>query len=351
MPARRLRLDVTGRTVLKLVLAAALVWMWLRLWQWVLLFIIAVFIAVGLDPVVLWLEARRVKRPYGSVLVVGVIAALLVAFALAAGAQLLDQARMLGDRLGELQQEVSRRTPPALLQLLPQHQDQAQGQANGQVAGYVARFGRAVASGVLSIGIALILTLYLLIDGRRTYEWLVAFAPAPQRPRVRQTAWAAREAVIGYVRGNVATSALAAVCAYVFLRIFDVPAALLLALLTGLFDFIPVLGIFLTLIPMVLLALTVSTTAAIATVVFNAVYNAAENYYIVPKVYGNQMRLSSLAVVLAFAVGAELGGVIGALVALPIAAMYPAIENIWLADRLAPEVSRDHRRIERSEEH
>ena len=84
---------------------------------------------------------------------------------------------------------------------------------------------------------------------------------------------------------------------------------------------------------------------------FNAVYNAIENYYIAPKVYGNQMRLSSLAVILAFAVGAELGGVVGALVALPIAAMYPAIESLWLADRLGPGVARDHRRIEQSEEH
>jgi predicted PurR-regulated permease PerM len=85
--------------------------------------------------------------------------------------------------------------------------------------------------------------------------------------------------------------------------------------------------------------------------VFNAAYNAVETYYISPKVYGNQLRLSSLAVILAFAIGAELGGVIGALVALPIAAMYPTIETIWLADRLAPEVTADHRRIEHTKEH
>ena len=157
--------------------------------------------------------------------------------------------------------------------------------------------------------------------------------------------------MLAYVRGNAATSALAAVVAYIFLLIAGVPAPLLLALLTGLFDFVPVIGVFLTAIPMVLLALTVSTWVAIATAAFNALYNTVETYYITPKVYGNQLRLSSLAVILAFAIGGELGGVIGALVALPIAAMYPTIEKIWLADRLAPEVVADHRRIERSEEH
>jgi predicted PurR-regulated permease PerM len=347
MSARRLRIDITGRSFVKAVLAVALVWVWLRLWQWILLFIVAAIIAVGLDPMVTWLEAKRVKRGYGSMLVVGTLTILLAAFAYFAGAQLMDQGRLLGDRIDQLEQEVSRRAPPGLLQMFPQQEEDGR----GRLSGYAAQLGRAVVSGVVSIAVALVLTVYLLIDGRRTYEWLVAFAPPERRPRVRDTARAAREATIGYVHGNVATSVLAGICAYIFLQVLGVPAALLLALLTALFDLIPVLGIFLTVIPMVLLALTVSTTAAIATVVFNAVYNAVENYYIAPKVYGNQMRLSSLAVILAFAVGAELGGVVGALIALPIAAIYPAIESIWLADRLGPEVARDHRRIEQTEEH
>lgn len=352
MPARRLRVDITARSILRILVAAALVWAWLRLWQWVLLFVVAAFIAVGLDPIVGWLDTRRVRRPYGSVLVVVTVAVLLVAFCSLAGAELLSQGRMLGERMDEVQQEITRRVPPDLRQLLPQPENgKAPDQSGGPFTDYAARLGRAVVNGVLSIAIALVLTVYLLIDGRRTYEWLVAFAPASQRPRVRETAGAARDAVVGYVRGNVFTSVIAGVAAYIFLRILGVPAALLLALLTALFDLIPVLGIFLTVIPMVLLALTVSTTAAIATIVFNAVYNAFENYYLAPKVYGKEMQLSSLAVILAFAVGAELAGIIGALIALPIAAIYPAVENIWLAERLAPEVARDHRRIEQSDEH
>jgi predicted PurR-regulated permease PerM len=348
---RRLGVDITGRSILKLLLAAALVWIWLRLWHWVLLLVVAAFIAVGLDPIVRWLDARGIRRAYGSFLVVAAVTLLIVGFSYAAGAQLLEQGRMLGERVDEVQREITRRVPPGVLQLLPDQNDPQQQQSGGRFAGYAADLGRALVNGVLSLGVALVLTIYLLIDGRRTCEWLTAFAAPSQRPRVRETAAAAREAVIGYVRGNLVTSLIAGVCAYIFLRIVGVPAALLLALLTALFDLIPILGIFLTLLPMVLLALTVSTTAAIATVVFNVIYNAVENYYITPKVYGTQMQLSSLAVILAFAAGAELGGVIGALIALPFAAIYPAVEDIWLADRLAPEVARDHRAIESSEEH
>jgi len=339
-------IDVPWRSILRILTVVVLVWLWMRLWDWVLLLVISIFLAVGLDPVVTWLEAHRIRRTYAAPLVIVILAALLVAFGYFAGAELLAQARLLGGRISDVQRNATDMIPPFIRELLPD------GSSGGSMmADYGVRLGQSIASGVLSLGIALILTIYFLLDGRRTYEWLVAFAPRDKRDRVRRTAIEGRDAVKAYVRGNAATSALAAVCAYLFCVIAGVPAPLLLGLLTGVFDFVPVIGVFLTLFPMILLALTVSMWTAIATAAFNAAYNAVETYYITPKVYGSQLRLSSLTVILAFAIGAELGGVIGALVALPIAAMYPTIESIWLADRLAPEVTADHRRIEHTKEH
>ena len=62
--------------------------------------------------------------------------------------------------------------------------------------------------------------------------------------------------------------------------------------------------------------------------------------------YGTELRLSNLAVLISFAVGAELGGVVGALLALPIAAAYPAVERIWLAERLAPDTVEKHEKLD-----
>ena len=108
---------------------------------------------------------------------------------------------------------------------------------------------------------------------------------------------------------------------FVALWLLHVPAALLLALLAGVCDFVPVLGFAVSSVPAVLLALTVSAGTAIAVAAVYIGYHLAENYFIGPRVYGGQLRLSNLAVLLAFAVGAELGGVVGALLALPVAAM------------------------------
>jgi predicted PurR-regulated permease PerM len=345
-PAAAVRFDVSWGSIVKVLAAAVLVWLWLRLWQWILLLTVAMFLAVGLDPVVGWLDRRVLRRQYAAPLVVLALAAALVGFGYVAGAELVRQGELLGSRISEAQQELTSRLPRFAVGLLP-----GEGDETTPAGPYAKRFGRSLLGALTSLGVALVLTIYFLLDGRRTYEWLVAFAPHHLRPRVRQTASDGRIAVLAYVRGNVLSSVLAGISAYIFLVVAGVPAPLLLALLTFVFDFIPVIGVFLTAIPMILLALAVSMWTAVATAIFNAVYNAVETYYISPKIYGNQLRLSSLAVVLGFIVGAELGGVIGALVALPLIALYPAVENIWLKDRLAPEVLADHRRIEQSEEH
>ena len=119
------------------------------------------------------------------------------------------------------------------------------------------------------------------------------------------------------------------------------------AVAAGLLDFVPVLGFPLSSLPAILLAATVSGKTALIVAILYAAYHAAENYLIAPYVYGDRLRLSNVVIVLAFAVGAELGGVVGAVVALPIAAAYPAIERIWLRDKLGDEVVDEHATIER----
>lgn len=332
-------------------------WIWLRLWRWILIFVVAVFLAVALDPLVQWLDRRGLKRRFGGPLVVLALTLMVAGFFALSGAQLREQAGMLGDRISEMREQVSSWIPEEMKGNIPGSsrtegaESQQQFGGSQGAAGFAAQAVRALVSGIASILIALVLTAYLLLDGRRTYEWFVAFAPPARRPRIHQTAEEARTAVIGYMRGNVATSVLAAIVTFIVLISLKVPAALLLALLAGILNFVPIVGLMLSLVPAVLLALTVSPGVAIAVAAFYLGYNALESYYIQPRVYGHEMQLSSLAVLAAFAAGAELGGVIGALIALPIAAMYPPIESIWLKGRLDPSSVDDHRRIEGTEEH
>src|SRR4029079_17825073 len=178
-------------------------------------------------------------------------------------------------------------------------------------------------------------------------DWLLAFVPRKHRARVNRTLEECREVVFGYVAGNVITSIIAALCTRVVLRILGVPAALFLALIAGLSDFVPVMGFIVSAVPAVALGLTVSGKTALLVLAAHILYNTIETYLLSPWAYGGRLKLSNVAVILAFVAGAELGGGIGALVALPVAAIYPILERHWLRDELPEETVKEHRTLEK----
>jgi predicted PurR-regulated permease PerM len=342
MPSRARVIDISSATFLRALGAIALAWVWFRLWQWVLVFVLAAFLAVALDPAVQWLEKRGLRRSYGALLIASCLVLVLAGFIAVSGASIAEQTRVLGNRVGEFRQAVMTRIPKEM-----QQAGSSMAPSGESLTGAARAFG----GGIAGIAVALVVTVYLLLDGRRTYQWLVAFVPAPNRLRVDATAVCAREVVAAYVRGNVITSVLCAVITWIVLAALQVPAALVLALLAGILDFVPVIGFILSAAPAVLLAFAVSPTVALVVAIFYVLYNVVENYYIQPKVYGRELRLSDLAVIAAFLVGAELGGVLGAVIALPLAAMYPAVERIWFDRPGENDTANEHRRIRAQPEH
>jgi predicted PurR-regulated permease PerM len=95
------------------------------------------------------------------------------------------------------------------------------------------------------------------------------------------------------------------------------------------------------------MAATQSVTLSLAMIPIYAGYHFLENYFLGPRIYGGRLQLSNVAVLVAFAIGAELGGVVGALLAMPIAATYPTIEKLWLRDQLGDDVVAEHEAVRR----
>jgi predicted PurR-regulated permease PerM len=341
-------IDIAPAAIAKILATIVLVWLWLQLWRFLVLFVVAIVLAIALDPLVAWLERRRLSRGVAATGAVFVIAVLIVGFFWIAGSSLSDQANMLGDRITHFKHDVVQHVPDWVANAVQTVNSGSSNNSGSSVADAAVAAGRAVLGSLVVGALALILTVYLLIDGRRTYQWLLAYAPPSRRPRVHRTAVEAHKAIFAYVRGNVITSLLATAVTFVALTLLSVPAALLLAVLAGIFDFVPVLGFICSSVPAIILALAVSPTAAVIVAIVYVTYHALENYYIGPRVYGGRLRLSDLAVIVAFAVGAEVGGVVGALLALPFAALYPVIENVWLQEYLGRDTTEAHRRIERT---
>jgi len=337
----RLQIEITWRSWLRLAGVAAIGWLWLQLWELALIMTVAGLLAVALDPVVGWLERKGLGRSLGTALLL-VFATLLVAGLVALGwSSLTEQSALLAQRVSSAWQELTTRVP-----WLQRAAGMGSSGGTPSMTGAGVHVARSVAHASIVTVLALILTAYLLVDGRRTWAWLRAFVPARHRARFDETAADVRREIFAYVAGNVATSVFATIFVLVALGALKVPGALVLALLAGICDFIPVLGFVLSAAPAVLLAMTVSATTALTVVGLYVGYHLVENYFIAPKVYGGRLKLSDVAVLLAFAAGAQLAGIVGALIALPIAGAYPAVERLWLRPHLPRETVGEHARIE-----
>ena len=340
---RRLALEIPWSTLWKLIAAVALVWLWLQLVQIVLVLVVAVLLAVTLDPVVRWFERRGWARWAGTLVVSLALLATVGGFLWLTWSSLSDQAQYVAQHLSTLERQATHALPGWLRNVA----GTSPSDIESRLGPYAVRFVKSALSAVVVTALGFILTVYLLLEGRPTRDWLLAFVPIDKRAKAHKTLEECEQVVFGYVAGNVATSIFATIFVLVSLSILKVPAALLLAVLAGLCDFVPVLGFILSGLPALALATTVSAKTALAVVILYACYHGAENYLIAPYVYGDRLKLSNLAVILAFAVGAALAGVIGALIALPIAAIYPSVERIWLRKQVGEETVREHRVIER----
>ena len=337
----RTAIDLPWRTILKVFAAAALVWVFFQLTNLILVVIVAVLLAVTLDPIVERLEEWRVPRWAGGGLVALVILALVGGFFWLTWSSLIDQARLVGDNLTSLTVQIKDRFP-----WLGSTLGATDANTISSIRSYVLGLASSASSAAGYLFLGFVLTIYLLMEGRRTFEWVMAFVPLAHRPKVRRTLAESRQVVFGYVAGNVITSVIATLVTLIALRLLKVPAALFLALIAGLSDFVPVIGFIVSSIPAIVLALTVSSNTALLVVLVYILYNSVETYILSPWAYGGRLKLSNVAVILAFVAGAELGGVIGALIALPCAAIYPIIERYWLRDQLPEETVREHRAIE-----
>ena len=334
---RRRLLDVSWRAIAKLIAAAALVWAWLQLWQFLMVIVVAIIVAVALHPLVSYLERHGMPRWLGAFGSVLVLAALAVGILAATWLSMTEQFEFIVENVRAFYHQI-RVSFPGIERVLPNTEQGGLGQ-------YALALGQSAVSAVGMLVIALVLTVYMLIEWKPTLEWLMAFVPQEQRPKAKRTLEAARETVFRYVVGNALTSLITAIATFVALIALKVPAALVLAIIAGLFDFIPIVGFLLSLGITALLAATVSTATVLAVIAFYLIFNAIESYFINPKVYGRELEMSNLAVLIAVAVGGQLGGVMGALLALPIAATYPIVERIWLRDSLGGDTVEIHKRL------
>lgn len=276
-------------------------------------------LAVSLEPLVQSLERRGLRRPtaVSVTFVLSLVAATAFTFALL-------------PPITEGLPQLVREAPgflDGLARMIPVDGSSAvtnlQAWWNEKGAGLIGEPTLRLAKGVLDTGSAVVtivfLGFFLLLSGPEWFRGFLEVVPRRHRDLWRRIGEGITRAVGGYVLGNVLISVIAGTVATIALLVTKVPYAVPLGLLVAVFDLVPMVGATLAAVIVALVALTrgVGTCAIVLGVL--VVYQLVENHVLIQAVYHGTVRLSLITIAVSVAIGAELGGVAGALMAIPIA--------------------------------
>jgi predicted PurR-regulated permease PerM len=321
--------------------ALYVLWVARHVLSWVL---IAVFLALALNPAVEWLQRRGVKRR-GAASAVVFLLAIVVIGGLAAAfiPTLVDQVNSFANKVPDYVDDLTKGRGRLGFLETKYHVVERIKEAikSGGVGRFVGGAGAAlsvtksVLTAIAATVTIIFMTLFLLLEGPTWVDRMVGVFPENQHVRVRRVFGEIYRTVGGYVSGNLLISVIAGVSSGVLLWIVGVPYAAALGLVVALLDLIPLAGATIAAIIVVLVTIAATgVTEAIIVAVFFIVYQQVENHVLQPLVYGRTVQLSPLAVLVSVLIGAQIAGVLGALAAIPVAGTIQVLLVEWRRSRI-----------------
>ncbi len=211
--------------------------------------------------------------------------------------------------------------------------ERAPGEGGGKAVGTVMGAVVGVVGGLFGLFTILILTFYILVDADSLRDTMLRLFPRGDRPRVdaasrditvKVSAWLGGQLLLGAIIGG--TSAIG-------LWLLGIPFFYVLALISGIGELIPVVGPIMAAVPAVLVASSVSVNKAILVIVFFLVQQQLENHVLVPKIMERQVGVSAVTVIVALLIGGKLLGIMGAILAVPTAAILLVVFSELSAQR------------------
>jgi predicted PurR-regulated permease PerM len=346
-PPETARQPVPVRTILAaigLVLATVLLLLLIRATHRVLVWIvIAGFFAVAVYPVVNWIERRLpwCRRSLATLavylLLVLLIAGLITLFAVPLAREgtslahqlptLIDDARAGRGPVGRLLDRTH------VLSYIQQNDSKIRSFVSGLGAPALG-FLKTAATGVAATITIFVVSFLMVVQGPRLVRGTLALFPGDRAEHIRAVGTDCAKTVTGYISGNLVISVICGALTYAVLTIIGIPFSGLIALFVGIADLIPLVGATLGAVVAGLAAFIYSVPAGIIVVIFFVVYQQLENHLLQPLIFSRTVKLDPLTVLIAILVAVELAGLLGALLAIPIAGMIQIIlRDLWAHHR------------------
>ncbi|MCK2031830.1 AI-2E family transporter [Microbacterium sp. KSW4-4] len=290
---------------------------------------VALFLALGLDPIVRFIE-RKLPRPAAVAVVVigvllafaGIILAIVPTLVEQIGNLIKDGPKMIKDFTNSAWfQDVSGQFGGTIKDAVDGVLGFVQNPDNFlDISGGVFAVGAGIAGGLTGITIVVILTLYFMASLRSMKRVAARFVPAYQRDTFSELLEDVSSAVGRYVIGQASLALTNGILSLIFLTIIGAPVPALLALIAFIGSMIPLVGTLSASIIISLICLFVSPTTALIAIIYYLIYMQIEAYVLSPRIMNKAVDVPGALVVIAAVAGGALGGILGALVAIPVAA-------------------------------
>src|SRR3954453_11723007 len=292
---------------------------------------VAAVLALGLDPVVGALVRRGWKRGPAALAVFAALFVVVFAIVLVTAGplwtEIVDFVHQLPTYWDQLTQTKGFQTLTSTANADDTIRKTLKDLASGLPDAATAVLGIAgtVFGSVLSLVTLTFLSLFLLMERPTITDWLFGFTPPDHERRWRPVLEDSIQAVSSSLIGNLAISLVAATVAGLSAWVFGLPFPIVLAVMTGFLDLIPQVGATVAGVILVLVALTVSTSAVIALAIIQVIYQQLENYVVYPVVYRPAVELSPFTTIVAVLIASSILGVLGAILAVPFAAVIKVV--------------------------
>ncbi len=290
---------------------------------------VALFLSLGLDPVVSFIE-RKLPRPAAIAIVVVAVVAVFAGIVVAVIPVLVQQIAGLIDDAPRLikeftasawYQDVSSQYGDTFDKALQSVMNFLKDPGNlSQIGGGILAVGAGIAGGATGVTIVLILTLYFMASLRSMKKAAARFVPAYRRPGFSEILEDVSGAVGRYVIGQASLALINGILSLIFLSIIGAPMPVLLALIAFMGSLIPLVGTLSAAIVNSVICLFASPLTALVAIIYYLVYMQVEAYVLSPRIMSKAVAVPGAMVVIAAVGGGALGGILGALVAIPVAA-------------------------------
>ena len=326
-------------------LAVIVLWCLYLVRDELLLIYVSCLLALGFSPLVRVIERQRLLPIRSTTLRVPRWVAILVPYVAILGTiglvvaviwpPLLAQARALWAQLPDMFDRGQRfLVGKGLLNehlTLREAIERAQG-PGGAAAEKVAGAVLGLAGGIFGILTILVLSLYILIDADNLRTSMLRLFPAEQRPRVSAVSREAMVKVSAWLGGQILLASVIATTSAIGLWALGIPFFYVLALICGIGEMIPVIGPVLAAIPALAIAATISLQKTILVLIFLIAQQQLESNFLVPRIMSRHVGVSPVTVLVALLIGASLLGIVGAILAVPTAAILQVVANQMLAE-------------------